>query len=86
VKDGKAIFERRWYNRYMAKVSTDKPIACAYGPPAWRYRCQKCGHKFEMAAPKGPSEERKRACPKCQSKDIKRLDTVIKSEACPPGG
>ena len=69
----------------MAKVNPDKYAACAYGPPAFRYKCQKCGHKFEMSAPKGPSEERNRVCPKCQSKDIKRLNTV-ESEACPPGG
>jgi len=69
----------------MAKLNTDKFAACPLGPPAWRYECRECGHKFNMAAPKGPSEEKKRACPKCQSKDIKRLNTV-KSEACPPGG
>ncbi|MBN1176463.1 MAG: hypothetical protein JXA51_02150 [Dehalococcoidales bacterium] len=60
-------------------------IACPYGPPAWQYECNACGHKFEMPAPKGPTEEKNRTCPGCGSKDIKRLD-IVKSEACPPGG
>jgi DNA-directed RNA polymerase subunit RPC12/RpoP len=59
--------------------------ACPYGPPAWQYECQECGHKFQMPAPKGPTEAKSRACPECKSKNIKRLD-IVKSEACPPGG
>jgi hypothetical protein len=38
-----------------------------------------------MLAPKGPSDERSRACPECNSKNIERVD-IVKSEACPPGG
>jgi DNA-directed RNA polymerase subunit RPC12/RpoP len=58
---------------------------CQFGPPAWQYKCPECGHKFQMPAPKGPSEEKKRTCPKCHSQNIKRVN-IVKSEACPPGG
>ena len=67
------------------KADTESCPACPYGPPDWQYECQGCGHKFEMAAPKGPSDEKNRTCPECGSSDIKRID-IIKSEACPPGG
>ena len=60
-------------------------MACPLGPPDWHYRCGSCGNEFAMPVPKGPGEEKKRVCPKCQSREIKRLYTV-KSEACPPGG
>ncbi|HUT67026.1 MAG TPA: zinc ribbon domain-containing protein [Dehalococcoidales bacterium] len=69
----------------MPKPDINSCSACPYGPPAWRYKCRECGHKFEMPAPKGPSEEKSRACPECQSKDIARVN-IVKSEACPPGG
>jgi DNA-directed RNA polymerase subunit RPC12/RpoP len=64
------------------------PIACpvrAAGPPPWRYRCRACGAEFEMPAPKGPSEEKSRACPRCSSRDIEK-QAVTRTEACPPGG
>jgi putative FmdB family regulatory protein len=69
----------------MAVPDENMCKACPLGPPNWQYRCRQCGFEFEMPAPKGPSEEKSRACPKCGSKDIERLD-VVKSEACPPGG
>jgi DNA-directed RNA polymerase subunit RPC12/RpoP len=69
----------------MAKLDAKKCAACPLGPPDWVYKCGGCGAKFNLPAPKGPAEEKSRACPKCASKNIKRIDTV-KSEACPPGG
>jgi DNA-directed RNA polymerase subunit RPC12/RpoP len=58
---------------------------CSLGPPAWQYKCQDCDHEFEMPAPKGPSEERNRACPACKSRNLKVIN-IHKSEACAPGG
>lgn len=69
----------------MEKPDEEKCAACPMGPPDWVYLCGECGVKFNMPAPKGPSEEKNRACPKCQSKNIERID-LAKSEACPPGG
>ena len=89
VRQKRQSVVRRWYNIGM-ETGTHKPeaaecAACPYGPPAWQYECNACGHKFEMPAPKGPTEEKSRTCPECKSKDIKRLGIVM-SEACPPGG
>ena len=58
---------------------------CSLGPPAWHYKCGDCEHEFEMPAPKGPAEERKRSCPECKSSNIK-VTNIHKSEACAPGG
>ena len=58
---------------------------CSFGPPAWNYMCDNCKCEFEMPAPKGPTEERKRACPECGSMNIK-VTSIHKSEACAPGG
>ncbi len=69
----------------MAEINAHKCAACPIGPPAWQYKCQECGHEFEMPAPKGPKEERGRICPECKSKNIEVLN-VGKAEACPPGG
>jgi DNA-directed RNA polymerase subunit RPC12/RpoP len=69
----------------MTKPEKTLCSSCPLGPPDWLYLCGQCQAKFSMPAPKGPSEEKSRACPKCQSKNIKLIDTV-KSEACPPGG
>jgi putative FmdB family regulatory protein len=69
-----------------SKKSRREPcLACPLGPPDWHYKCRNCGNEFDMPVPKGPSEEKGRTCPKCRSKDIKRIFTV-KSEVCPPGG
>jgi len=38
-----------------------------------------------MPAPKGPAEEKRRACPGCGSKDI-AVTNLGEGEACPPGG
>jgi DNA-directed RNA polymerase subunit RPC12/RpoP len=61
-------------------------IACGLGngPPFWEYNCQKCGGIFRIKAPRGPAEEKKIRCPKCESRNINWLATA--SEACPPGG
>jgi len=74
----------------QSEINTPKPdgtscFACPYGPPAWQYKCHECGHKFEMPAPKGPTDAKSRTCPECKSKDIERVN-IVKSEACPPGG
>jgi len=69
----------------MGKAKEEKRLACPLGPPDWVYKCGECGAKFTMPSPKGPSEERGRACPKCNSKNIKITNTV-KAKACPPGG
>jgi len=69
----------------MTKSDAEKYAACSYGPPDWQYKCLDCGEIFEMPAPKGPSEEKSRRCPVCQSQNIERINAV-KSEACPPGG
>lgn len=69
----------------MKKIDGKECTACVLGPPAWRYKCHDCERGFEMPAPKGPSEERKRVCPACKSKNIK-VTSIHKSEACTPGG
>jgi DNA-directed RNA polymerase subunit RPC12/RpoP len=69
----------------MEKLNEEKCLACKLGPPDWVYLCQDCKNKFTLPATKGPSDEKNRACPKCGSKKIKRVD-LAKSEACPPGG
>jgi len=58
---------------------------CAYGPPDWQYKCRDCGSEFEMPAPKGPTEEKRRTCPECNSNSIEVVN-IKKAEACPPGG
>jgi DNA-directed RNA polymerase subunit RPC12/RpoP len=73
------------YNIIMEKLDLKKCDACSEGPPDWRYSCRECKNEFTMPAPKGPSEEKERACPKCHSKNIERIG-LVKSEACPPGG
>jgi DNA-directed RNA polymerase subunit RPC12/RpoP len=69
----------------MEKLNEEKCLACKLGPPDWIYSCGECGAKFNVPVPKGPSEEKEHACPKCRSKKIKRID-MVKSEACAPGG
>ncbi len=69
----------------MAEINIEKCVTCPLGPPAWRYKCGGCDSELEMPAPNGPTDEKGRACPKCKSHSITRVDTV-KSEACPPGG
>ena len=61
-------------------------IACGLnnGPPSWEYVCQHCNGKFQVKAPRGPSEEKELRCPRCESRDIKWLS--VAGEACPPGG
>ena len=61
-------------------------IACSRetGPPPWEYECRQCGGKFRVAAPRGPSEEKKIRCPRCGSRNIEW--SVTASESCPPGG
>lgn len=54
------------------------------GPPPWQYVCQQCGGRFQVKAPRGPSEEKKIRCPSCESRNVKWLTTG--SEPCPPGG
>jgi DNA-directed RNA polymerase subunit RPC12/RpoP len=69
----------------MSEINPEKGGSCPFGPPDWRYKCGECGHEFEMPAPKGPADEKGRACPVCHSHNIARIN-VVKSEACPPGG
>ena len=61
-------------------------IACSLetGPPPWEYLCHQCGGGFLIAAPRGPSEEKKIRCPRCGSGKLEWLVTAI--EICPPGG
>jgi DNA-directed RNA polymerase subunit RPC12/RpoP len=74
------------YNRTGAiKINPEKCAACPLGPPPWRYRCGACSAVFAMPAPRGPAEEKERACSACGSKNIQRID-IVKNEACPPGG
>jgi DNA-directed RNA polymerase subunit RPC12/RpoP len=69
----------------MTDPDAKKCLSCSFGPPDWQYRCLDCEREFEMPAPKGPSEEKNRRCPACNSQNIERQN-VVKSEACPPGG
>ena len=69
----------------MNEPNTEKCNACPLGPPDWQYRCRDCGAEFAMPAAKGPSEEKRRTCPKCNSNNIERSN-IVKSEACAPGG
>jgi len=69
----------------MAELNIEKCAACPLGPPDWRYKCNTCATKFEMPAPSGPSDEKSRGCPACKSHNIERV-SLVKSEACPPGG
>ncbi len=69
----------------MVKINPEEYTACPIGPPPWHYKCNNCGHEFEMPVPSGPSEEKARTCPSCHSPSIERIKTV-KWEACPPGG
>ena len=71
----------------MAKKQENKCLACPItsGPPDWHYVCLACKTEFTLPVPKGPSDEKGRACPRCKSVNIERIKTV-KSEACPPGG
>ncbi len=69
----------------MADIDLEKCAGCPSGPPDWRYKCKSCGREFEMPAPKGPTEEKGRACPGCGSKNIV-VTNVGKAEVCPPGG
>lgn len=69
----------------MAQLNEGNCLACPLGPPDWHYVCRRCKAEFTMPVPRGPSEEKNRACPKCKSADIERIKTA-KSEACPPGG
>jgi len=69
----------------MAELDINKCSACSLGPPNWRYQCRECKNKFEMPAPSGPADEKSRACPICRGKNIERV-SLVKSEACPPGG
>jgi len=47
--------------------------------PIFEYRCQGCGHAFEMLVLKG----RVPACPKCESQSLERLLSVpaVKSDS-----
>ena len=72
-------------DKAAGKPGVKKCKACSFGPPDWQYRCRQCRNVFVMPAPKGPSDEKNRKCPKCGSADIERTD-LVKSEACPPGG
>ena len=51
----------------------------------WKYKCLECGCEFQMPVPKGPTDERSRTCPVCQSHGIERVN-IEKTEVCPPGG
>ena len=69
----------------MKKPDVENLADRSNGPPDWQYECLDCGKKFEMPAPRGPSEEKNRSCPECSGKNIKRVG-IAKSEVCPPGG
>ncbi|MGD9143453.1 MAG: hypothetical protein PVG61_06380 [Dehalococcoidia bacterium] len=69
----------------MSDPDTEKCKACSYGPPDWQYKCLDCTQVFKLPAPRGPSDEKNRRCPNCDSPNIERIN-VVKSEACPPGG
>jgi DNA-directed RNA polymerase subunit RPC12/RpoP len=69
----------------MTNSDAQNHLACSLGPPEWEYQCLDCGNEFKMQAAKGPSEEKNRRCPSCDSQNIERKN-VVKSEACPPGG
>jgi putative FmdB family regulatory protein len=47
--------------------------------PIFEYRCQACGHQFEMLVLKGTVP----ACPSCEAKTLERLLSVpaVKSES-----
>jgi DNA-directed RNA polymerase subunit RPC12/RpoP len=70
---------------FNMKSDPEKYASCPVGPPAWRYKCGGCGAEFEMPSPSGPTEEKSRVCPVCNSRDIKNIECA-RTAACPPGG
>ena len=71
---------------WCSSENVEELIACSLetGPPPWEYVCQHCNSRFRVAAPHGPSDEKKIRCPICKSSNIEWLAVV--SEVCPPGG
>ncbi|KPK78843.1 MAG: FmdB family transcriptional regulator [candidate division Zixibacteria bacterium SM23_73] len=56
--------------------------------PVYEYKCQKCGHKFEKLV----FAKEKINCPKCKSKNLKKLFSVFatgksykKTDSCKTG-
>ena len=68
----------------MSEPDIQACAVCKLGPPDWEYTCGDCGKEFLMPAATGPTEEKRRTCPECSSRNI--TYKVTKSEACAPGG
>jgi putative FmdB family regulatory protein len=45
--------------------------------PMYEFECQKCHHKFSSVETFQEHSEHKEACPKCHSKDIRQLISVV---------
>ncbi len=57
-------------------------VSCENPPRAlmWEYECQACKITFETQVPRGPGEERRIRCSRCDSAKIKRVNIVKLSE------
>jgi DNA-directed RNA polymerase subunit RPC12/RpoP len=70
----------------MERPDIETCAACKLGPPDWDYTCRNCLRDFTMPAAKGPSEEKRRACPVCRSRNIERMNIAPSEANCAPGG
>lgn len=54
--------------------------------PIYTFRCSKCKHKFTDIFPMKQSDGKKIVCPKCKTKDVKRVwegSFFIRRNSCP---
>jgi len=45
--------------------------------PIYDFKCNSCGHKFDLIESVNEHDEHKEKCPKCTSKDIERVLSAV---------